>query len=87
MDSIDNETVLILTADLAENKNDILKAKKDDESLKSGIEDYYHRELKPNDIEVFEKHDNIYITEKGYFLAVYVSDIDEVVGEGEIENE
>lgn len=85
MDNIDGETVVILTADLTEKKSDILKSKIDDSILMNNIENYYQEKLKPENIEVFEKHNNIYITENGYYLAVYVKDIDSIVDDNESE--
>ena len=86
MNSIDGETVVILTADLTEKKSDILKSKIDDPILMNNIENYYQEKLKPENIEVFERHNNVYITENGYYLAVYVRDIDSIVEDNDLEN-
>lgn len=87
MESIDDNTIVILTADLAEDKNQILKSEKKDKFLIEGIEEFHFTDLEPRNIEVFEKHNNIYITEEGYYLAVYVGDIDEITKENKIENQ
>jgi len=78
---MEENSVIILSADISSKKVDILKSKRDDSVLINGINEYYERVLKPNNIEIFERHDNILITERGYFLAAYAEEICEIIDE------
>ena len=37
--------------------------------------DLYAKRLKSDNIEIFERHDNILVTEDGYILAVFANEI------------
>ena len=79
MVDIDENAVFLLGAPITSKKKNILKAQSDDPELTKVIDEYVV-ELKKEEIEIFERHDNILITSNGYFITVFGKDIKEVTG-------
>jgi len=78
MVDVDDNAVFLLSASITSKKENILKSQSDDVALTEVI-DAYLKELKKEEIEVFERHDNILITSNGYYITVFGKDIKEVV--------
>jgi len=78
MVDVDDNAVFLLSASITSKKENILKSQSDDVALTEVI-DAYLKELKKEDIEGFERHDNIRITSNGYYITVFGKDIKEVV--------
>ena len=67
-------SIIIISTDLSAKKENVFKAANTDVDLVNAITSY-KEELKNNNVEVWEQKDNIIVTEKGYYLAVYPENI------------
>lgn len=70
--------IVIVSCDLTNSREDVFKAFDDDSILTETILEYV-RELKKHNIEIWEHSGNIIITEKGYYLAIFIENIKEIV--------
>jgi hypothetical protein len=69
--------IVIIGTDLTAKKENVFKALKNDVDLINSINEFAIK-LKNDNIEIFEQKDNILITEKGYYLAVYPENINPI---------
>lgn len=64
----------IISFDIKNNKDEILKTAQDDLQLIKAINSYKSK-LTDQNIEIFHQEKNILITDDGYYCAVYEKDI------------
>lgn len=69
------EEIIITHCPLNSIPEDIFKMAKDDAKLVKAIQEYGDR-LKERDVEIFENRQNIIVTDKGFYLAFYESDLE-----------
>ena len=74
------KTVIIVGAEITANKDEVFAALNNNVDLIEGI-NQFAKDLKKNDIEIFVQQDNILVTEKGYYIAIFPEDIKKVVEE------
>lgn len=74
MSEIDDYSVIILKAPITTKFENILKSKSNNIKLVEGINICADR-LEGDNIEIFERHDNILVTEDGYIVAAFAKDI------------
>lgn len=67
-------SVVIVSADLSSKLKNVLKSRSTNKMLVETMDEYVE-EFKKDNIEVFERYDNILVTEKGYYLSVFESDL------------
>ncbi len=71
------KTVIIVGAEISTNKDDVFESLNNNSDLIEGI-NQFAKDLKKNNIEIFKQQDNILVTEKGYYIAVFPEDIRKV---------
>jgi len=67
--------VIVVSAELSNPIKDMDGLRSKDVALVETIIEYAERVLIPNNIEIFEKYDNIFVTEAGYYFTVYEKDL------------
>lgn len=72
--TVTDNSIIIISADLSSKKENVLKSKSDDEALIDAMDEYV-KKFKTDDVEIFEQHNNILITEQGYYLSVFARDL------------
>jgi len=78
MRHIDEDTVIIVSTSIDKKQEDVFKSLNDDQILIDAINEY-KKMLSEDNIEIFKEKHNILITEKGYYLAIYVKDVNKIV--------
>lgn len=77
--------IYIIHAELSANKEDIYSAGLiDDEELITSINEY-KKDLDEENVEIFKQDKNILITENGYYIAVYETDLSKRVDNYEVD--
>jgi hypothetical protein len=77
---ISQDTRIAITfCPLSENKDEIFKMSKNDQMLIDAIVQK-SIELHQQQIETFERRENIIVTEKGYYMAFFVKDLVKIPG-------
>lgn len=71
------KTIVIVGAEITANKDDVFESLNNDVDLIEGI-NQFAKDLKKNNIEIFVQQDNILVTEKGYYIAVFPEDVKRV---------
>lgn len=66
--------VVIVSAELASKLENVLKSRSDDGMLVETMDEYVEK-FKSENVEIFERYDNILVTERGYYIAVFESDL------------
>lgn len=74
-----SKNVVIAYIDISTPLEKVKEFEKEDNTLIAGVRHHIENNL-DNDVEIFQKINNIAATEKGYFVAAYKSDIEEIDG-------
>lgn len=71
---MEDVNVIIVSAELSSKLKNVLKSRSTNEMLVETMDEYV-KKFKEENIEIFERYDNILVTEKGYYLSVFESDL------------
>lgn len=71
---MDSVNVVVVSADLSSKLENVLKSQSSDSVLVETMDEYVEK-FKNENIELFERYDNILVTEQGYYLSVFESDL------------